>query len=123
MNLFISFVIYGCQNNNTIDYKFHNQRFDFNDKISFINSFSEFLESQENQKSIVSFNLIELKDNCETDFQQIIKTNQEENFIESNIEETWCFIDYMNNNQENNERIYFLLSQSLLRKINDLNRY
>ena len=28
-----------------------------------------------------------------------------------------------NNNQENNERIYFLLSQSLLRKINDLNRY
>ena len=123
MNLFISFVIYGCQNNNTIDYKFHNQRFDFNDKINFINSFSEFLESQENQKSIVSFNLIEFEDNCETDFQQIIKTNQEENFIESNIEETWCFIDYINNNQENNERIYFLLSQSLLRKINDLNRY
>lgn len=122
MNLFISFVIYGCQNNNTIDYKFHNQRFDFNDKINFINSFSEFLESQENQKSIVSFNLIEFKDNCETDFQQIIKTNQEESFIESNIEETWCFIDYMNNNQENNERIYFLLSQSLLRKVNDFNR-
>jgi len=122
MSLFFSFFIYGCQNDNTIDYKAYNQRFDFNDKQSFIKSFSEYLESLENQKSILSFNLIEFEDNCETDFQQILKTNQEESFIESNTEETWCFIDYINNNQENNERIYFLLSQSLLREINILNR-
>ena len=101
----------------------YNQRFDFDDKQSFIKSFSKYLDSLENEQLGLSFNLIELKDSCETDFHQILKNDQEEDFIESNTEEAWCFINFVNKNQtENPDKLYFLLSQSLIRSINDINR-
>lgn len=101
----------------------YNQRFDFDDKQSFIKSFSKYLESLENEQLGSSFYFIELKDSCETDFHQILKNDQEEDFIDSNIEEIWCFINFVNKNQTKNpEKLYFLLSQALMREINNINR-
>ena len=117
---FILFV--NCSMNNEINYKKFNERFDFSDRKLLIKSINDHFIKFNNYTALNTFKDTQFTIDCENSYTNILSKNYEK-YIESNPQVFFCFIEYLNesSNYEQKDKLYFYSSQAFLRAFNQLN--